>query len=117
MKVLHILVIILLISLCKGEQFCEDVNPTKAADCKGLKIRNKGDHCCYNNYKYFEDGQIQNGTFCAGLTNYEYDNIINIVKSKKGNIKENGGIIDAFEIDCSSYYLYISLLSLIILLI
>ena len=42
--------------------------------------------------------------------------MVNKVKSEIGHIKSEGGIIEVYEVDCSSNYLYISLLSLIVLL-
>ena len=56
------------------------------------------------------------GKECMPMEQKTYDNFLDIYKSLKGSISASGGSYEKLEWDCSSNYLYISLLSLIILL-
>ena len=53
---------------------------------------------------------------CELMTKEQFEKFVPIYKSKKSGITSNGGSVDTLEWNCSSNYLYISLLSLIILL-
>ena len=115
MKAIYALLTILLVSLYYCAEQCGSTKPTKASDCHGLAVTDD-DKCCYHNYKYFQGGEMQNGTLCKERTKLDFDNMGKIIKSAKGNIETNGGRIDTYEYNCSSQYLYISLLSLMIFL-
>ena len=118
MKILHFLLIILLVSISSALK-CNstDVEPEQAKECN---IRDKSidnmERCCYVYQKYFLMGGLEKGKFCTPLTKIEFENIKDVIKSYKDAIEKLGGIIDTFEIDCSSNYIYISLLSLMIFL-
>ena len=118
MKALNSLLVIILISLCKspGESDCQKTVPTKANDCYNLNVEANKYKCCYFRKKYTENGKLHNDILCSGVTEEEYNNMANKVKSEMDFIKSKGGIVETFIEDCSSNYLYISLLSLIILL-
>ena len=120
MKVFHIFLIILSASLYNAadEISCGSKEPkaTKASDCHSRKVSKEGNKCCYVNYKYYQNGDVEEGQICKEEKKVNVDNFIPAYKSKKGNIIAAGGSIDKFDVDCSSNYLYISLLSLMILL-
>jgi len=120
MKTLYVLLIILLASLSKAAN--ENVNcghedvVGKASDCHSSKKSKDDSKCCYIDYKYYKDGKLEENKLCKEYTKEYVDNFVPILKSKKGAITSAGGSIDKFDVDCSSNYLYISLLSLMILL-
>ena len=119
MKVFHIFLIILSASLYKAaeEISCQDKAPvTKASECHSRKVSETDAKCCYVNYKYYQNGDVEEGQICKEEKKLNVDNFIPAYKSKKGSIIAAGGSIDKFDVDCSSNYLYISLLSLMILL-
>ena len=114
MKVMYSLLIIILASLCKAidekPKYCSqwrgDDAPHEPSDCFNLWInesRTTEDYkCCYETRQYYYKGEYYNSTRCVNLEKVEYDTLIPRVKSG----------VDY----CSSNYLYISLLSLIIFL-
>ena len=118
MKVFHIFLIILSASLYKAadEIYCSSSEPTKASDCHSRKVSKTDAKCCYVNYKYYQDGDLNEGQICKEEKKENVDNFVPVFKSKKGAIIAKGGSIDKFDVDCSSKYLFISLLSLMILL-
>ena len=116
MKALHALLILVAISVYKADE-CSSAKPTKAKDCYHIPVLEDYHKCCFYKRNYFIQGQKTNVTYCHHTTKEEYDNLPNIVKSQKNFIKSNGGVLNDFEWDCSSNYLYISLLSLIVLFI
>ena len=56
------------------------------------------------------------GRSCTSLTKEEFDSVHLLVKSLKQFIDKMGGKLETYDIDCSSKYLYISLILLIIFL-
>ena len=118
MKVLHVLLIILLVSIYKAQK-CNstDPKPEQPKDCYNRDKSIDNQHrCCYIYEKYFLMGGLEKGKSCTPLTKIEFNNIKDVIKSYKEAIEKMGGIIDTFEINCFSNYLYISLLSLMMLL-
>ena len=126
MKVLYTLLIFLLISLYIAQYtkpYCNDLNQVNNTyTCFDANLTNPYGYgqpfykCCYVNQKYYEEGKFRNYTRCTGYSKEDYDNLDKLVKSKKGYLNSIGGIIEHYEINCSSKYLYISLLSIIIFL-
>ena len=116
MKVLIYLLAIILVPLCKTQSVCSLTVPSKAKDCYNLEVEKKEYRCCYYHQIYTLEGKFYNDTLCDGAKYEDYINMDNKVKSMIGYIKSKGGIIEVYEIDCSSNYLYISLLLLIVLL-
>ena len=120
MKLLHALLIILLAYLYNADPCTDKEDPTKAGDCTGLEVDKEKGYikCCYYNKRYFVSGKLaENTTKCVHKKQVAYDDLYKEEKSLKGAIKASGGVIDSLIVDCSSNYLYISLLSLIIFLI
>ncbi len=120
MKTLYVLLILLLASLSKaGDEkvTCgnEDV-VRQASDCHSNQKSKEDSKCCYIDYKYYQDGNLEEKKFCQEYKKEKVDNFIPVYKSLKGAITSKGGSIDRYEVNCSSNYLYISLLSIMILL-
>ena len=130
MKVIYCLLIIILASLYKAvddelPKYCSQWNgpfaPNETNQCYNLWINSSRilDYyykCCYETKRYYFKGSYTNETRCVPLTREEYDTIPLRVKSGINYYKSMGGIPDRYELNCSSNYLYLSLLSLIIFL-
>ena len=117
MKALYVLLVILLLSQYKAEKCDSDTLPTQPIDCHNREKSSQNEHkCCYVYQKYFLIGTLRREKLCNPVTKNEFDNIENVINSLKGGIEKLGGIIDTIDVNCSSNYLYISLLSLMIFL-
>ena len=129
MKLLYFLFIIILASIYAADderpKYCSDWSgkdaPSQPSDCYNLwinesSIKNYYFRCCYENRKYYFGGEYENKTRCRPITKEYYDTIVSREKSGLNYYKTLGGVIDNYEFNCSSNYLYISLLSLIIFL-
>ena len=115
MKELYTLLIIILVSIYKAEN-CTASEPTQANDCH-KREQDTGDfRCCYAVEKYTFMGNYVDKKSCTSLSKDEFDNVKLLIKSLKQGIEKMGGKFEIYEIDCSSNYLYISLLSLMIIL-
>ena len=116
MNALSSLLVFILVSLCKSASVCKSTVPTQAKDCYNLPVDSNEYKCCYSHKIYTHKGKFHSDTLCDATNFEDYNNMVNKVKSEIGHIKSEGGIIEVYEVDCSSNYLYISLLSLIVLL-
>ena len=129
MKILYTILIIILASLYKADdskpkycsQWTRTYAPSQPSDCHNLWINETltpGYYykCCYVAIQYYFNGNFHNETSCTPVTKEYYDTLIPRVKSEYDYYKISGSVIDKFVTDCSSNYLYISLLSLIIFL-
>ena len=116
MNFLHYFLIILLVSLYKAENCTSIAIPTQPSDCH-KREKNFGDvRCCYTFEKYTFMGTYVDRKSCSSLDQEEFDNVKLLIKSLKQGVEKMGGKFENYEIDCSSNYLYISLLSLMIFL-
>ena len=129
MQILYTILIIILASLYKADdskpkycsQWTRTYAPSQPSDCHNLWINETFTpgyyyKCCYVAKQYYFNGNFQNETSCTPVTKEYYDTLIPRVKSELDFYKISGSVIDKFVTDCSSNYLYISLLSLIIFL-
>ena len=130
MKVIYCLLIIILASLYKAVddetpkycyQWTDRFAPNETNQCYNLWINSSRTpdyyyKCCYENRQYYLKGKYTNITRCIPVTREKYDTLIQREKSGIDYLKTNGAVIDKLEFNCSSNYLYISLLSLIIFL-
>ena len=123
MKALHALLIVLLISLYNAvvNEPCDPDGKTTTApnelkDCKDRTLPTGYARCCYHYEKYFSGGKFTDRKYCRAFKQTEFEKFVSIYKSRKGDITSNGGSIDTLEWNCSSNYIYISLLSLMIFL-
>ena len=116
MKILNGLLIILLVSIYKAKN-CTATLPTQASDCHNSEKTIENQYrCCYVYQKYFFMGTLKKGYSCHPLTKIEFENIKEVIKSFKEGVEKMGGIYETLDIQCTSNYLYISLLSLMIFL-
>ena len=119
MKVLYATLILLLISFYKAQDIlsCQDMqNPVGPKDCIYLPIPKSYYKCCYIRQQFYVGYEFENKTGCYPYSRSQYENLAKVVQSQKGFIKSQAGIIDYYDVDCPSNYLYLSLLSLIIFL-
>jgi hypothetical protein len=116
MKLLYVLLISLLVSLCKADNCTEFESPKNPSDCHSLNISKGYIKCCYSKSFYYYKGELTNETACQHLNQEDYDTIPKRIKTKKAKIELFGGIIEQEILDCKSKYLYSSLLLLMILL-
>ena len=113
MKALYTLLLLLFISQYKSESCDSQTAPTTVKDCKERDAGKKKHKCCKMDYK-FKDGTEK--TYCQALTKKEYEGIIEYLRN---DVINNGGEekVENANIDCSSGYVVVSILSLILLFI
>ena len=113
MKALYTLLLILLISQYKSESCDSQTAPTTVKDCKERDAGKKKHKCCKMNY-LFTNGTDR--TYCQPLIKDEYEKIIEYLRN---DVINNGGEekVENANIDCSSGYVVVSILSLILLFI
>ena len=116
MKALYALLIILLLSLYKAETCLSTTKPSKASECNSRTIETNQYKCCYLYVKVTAMSITAEDMKCLPVTQAEYDNIKQVITTTKEMAEKTGVKIDKIDIDCSSSYLYISLLALIIFL-
>ena len=114
MKVLFALISILLLSFIYSDEKCEG-KAEKKSDCHDIKLSNEK-KCCYFSYKYTdEDGQEKESTGCTDIEKTEYNDIDKYIEDiEKKNEDEK---LKLKSLDCNSYYLHITILSLLFILI
>ena len=121
MKSLYASLIFLLLSSLYHAQdrllYCDIMeNPVGPKDCNYLPLITGNYKCCYISQKYYFGGDFTNKTKCKPYNRYDYDNLAKVVKSERDYLKAKGGIIENYIVDCSSNYLYLSLLSFMLFL-
>ena len=116
MKALYALLIILLLSLYKAETCLSTTKPSKASECNSRTLETNQYKCCYLYVKVTAMSITSENKQCVPVTQPEYDNIKEVISKTKEITEKTGVKVDKIDIDCSSSYLYISLLALIIFL-
>ncbi len=116
MKALYALLIILLLSLYKAETCTASTKPSKASECNSRTLETNQYRCCYLYVKATFMSVTSEDMKCLPVTQAEYDNIKEVISKSKEMAEKTGVKVDKIDIDCSSSYLYISLLALIIFL-
>ncbi len=116
MKALYALLIILLLSLYKAETCLDTTKPSKASECNSRTLESNQYRCCYLYMKATVMSVTSENKKCLPVTEAEYLNIKQLITTTKEMAEKTGVKIDKIDIDCSSSYLYISLLALIIFL-
>ncbi len=116
MKALYALLIILLLSLYKAETCTASTKPSKASECNSRTLETNQYRCCYLYMKATVMSVTSENKKCLPVTQAEYDNIKEVISKSKEMAEKTGVKVDKIDIDCSSSYLYISLLALIIFL-
>ena len=112
MKALFTLLLILLISQYNSESCNSQTKPNKVEDCTERDLDVDDDYkCCKMNY-LFTNGTDR--TYCQPLIKDEYEKIIEYLQN---DVKKKGGneVVVNATINCSSNYVMVSILSLILL--
>ena len=92
---------------------CQKSNPSSKKECHNRPAGDGYYKCCYVEEKWKGGSEIS----CGAVTKKEYDDIEDLI-DKYEDLAESIGIKDPdISVDCSSKYLLISLLSLILLFI
>ena len=109
MKYIQIIALLYLISFTY--QYCE--RQTSKDECKTSNLdqteKDSGaEYCCF--LKDANDANKKDG-ICTTLTKYQYEHIKDFIKAARLN-----GAHDDYSIDCKSFYLEISILSLFLFL-
>lgn len=121
MKPYFIILLILLsyFIYCQDDYCGYKDEPKKASECHNLKVTGMSDfykeneetakYCCYFSYNV----DSKDGASCVPLSEASYNDIKNVMKDIEKLYKEHDG--KAKKLDCNSYYLKMSLLSLVLL--
>ena len=123
-KSLFLLLVIFLISQCYcqdgfdfldyGDCYKEDVSKVK--DCEGLSVGSSYYKCCLLESEGKINGEKKKEKVCEPVTEDNYKNIKDFIKTRK-KLAEGLGAKDVkLSIDCRSNYIFISIVSLISLL-
>ncbi len=94
-----------------------DGSGKNAKDCKKRTVTNSTDHCCYTTISLNIMGVKESDKGCDEITKDEYNDIKKYINEVKGVLEEYGATDIKFTVDCSSSYLILSILGLIIFLI
>ncbi len=114
MKVLFALISILLLSFIYSDEKCER-DTDKKSDCHNIKLSDEK-KCCYFNYIYTDGDKETEIKGCTDLKKAEYDDINKYIEeTEKENEKDEKFKLKS--LDCNSYYLHITILSLLFILI
>ena len=114
MKALYALLVILLISHYKSEKCNSQTIPSKVKDCLDRDLEKGGYKCCMMNIEIKEGVEGNNKTYCVSLEKSDYEDLVKYMKEVVRNNEGNKTIKDA-KINCGSSYIFVSILSLILL--
>ena len=121
-KTLFLILVILLLSkfYCQDdytESECEKKEGAKKKkDCNGLGVSKNAYKCCYVKTEGSIKGQSLDDESCMEIDKESYDKIKEFIEKQEKDVKEAGGKLEVKKLDCSSNYLLISIMSLILLL-
>ena len=118
MKTLFILIFFFLISQNVGEKCDDKQNAKSISDCKGLELTTGDVACCFVDEKYTMFGEENIVKKCMGATKEQSENITLLKEKERKDIEDEGfdGRVEYINITCENNYLFISLLSLIVIL-
>ena len=116
MKAIYILLTIIFISQSICEKCSDKSNPKSYSDCKGLEVDTGDQYCCYVYGEYELNGKTETDRSCYSASKSEYDNIDSIEDLYEDLVKAMGGKVEEISIECPANYIFISLLSFLIIL-
>ena len=106
---------ILLLSFIYSDEKCSR-ETEKKSDCHNVKLSDEK-KCCFYNFIYTDDdGKEKEAKGCGELTKAEYDDIDKFKDDLSKEYKDDEKY-KLKSIDCNSYYLHITILSLLFILI
>ncbi len=114
MKPIILLVFIIVISLVFNAE-C-DGSGSSVNDCKKRTVTKSTDHCCYSSSSYTYMGVKESEKGCVEVPKNEYENIKKYIDTAISVIEAFGGKDVKLSVDCSSSYLILSILGLVIFL-
>ena len=88
----------------------------KKKDCNGLGVSKYAYKCCYVKIEGSLEGESLDEEGCTEIDKESYDKIKDLIEEREKYYKDKGGKYDVKKFDCSSNYLLISIMSLILLL-
>ncbi len=117
-ETLYLLIGILLLSQTIQED-CDIVDDSinSVSDCEKRDLDADEYRCCFFEEEMTVGGQTKKLKGCTALTKAQFDDIDDYIDKGEEAAKAANYEIEDFDIDCSSIYITISLLSLIILFI
>jgi hypothetical protein len=92
MKLLYILLISLLVSLCKVDNCTELETPINPSDCPSRNISKDNAKCYYGKAFLYFQWNLINQTVCVHITQEHYDTLPNRIRIEKAGYKLFGGI-------------------------
>ena len=123
MKTLYAILFVIYISYCNSI-ICGDENDenyktysfNSVNDCKQLEL-DTGDYiCCFFEVTVSLDGRKESGKTCDSLTKAQYDELDEYIDYVEETYEKGYGLDDVdIDVDCTSKYIIIPLLSLIML--
>ena len=118
MKTLYAILFVIYISYCNsikcGDEETYSFNSVN--DCKQLEL-DTGDYiCCFVEVTISDNGRKESAKACGGLTKAQYDEIDEYIDYIEETYEKGYGLDDVdIDVDCTSKYIIIPLLSLIML--
>ena len=112
---LFLFLAILLISHSYQSECDDKTGPSNKKDCNSLKVSAGSYKCCFAHYKGKGNGSKGEYKTCEEIDQETYNRIKDYIKEAEEAAKNAGGKL-TLKIDCSSNYLLISTMSLILLL-
>ena len=112
---LFLFLAILLISYSYQSECDDKVTAENKKDCNSLKVSEGYYKCCFAHYKGKGNGEKGEYKTCQEIDQETYNRIKDYIKEEEKAAKNSGGKL-TLKIDCSSNYLLISTMSLILLL-
>ena len=118
MKHLFIIALFFLISQSMNEKCDGKENVSSISECKGLELTTGDAVCCFVDEKYTMFGKENIVKKCMGATKAESENITAMKEEEKKSIEDGGfdGQVEYININCENNYLFISFLTLIIII-
>ena len=119
MKALYLSLALILLSYVYSGDCNREFYASEAKECHSSSFNTtKYYRCCFLNSKHKEKAneEEKENKLCLPLPKSDYDDIDAIIKKLKEPVEKEGGVFTKFSIDCSSNYIVISILSLILLL-
>ena len=114
MKSMYLLIFILFISQSYTRRCAAEASASSINDCKGLELDEGYSYCCYivEDFEYL--GQDFKLHHCGQLTKGQYDDIDYYIDEAEDLAEKTGIDYDELSVDCSSTYIMITLISLIL---
>ena len=119
MKTLYAILFVIYITYCNSI-ICGDEDDAKYSfnsvnECKQLEL-DRGDYiCCFVEMTVSLDGRKESAKTCDGLTKAEYDELDDYIDYSEETYEGFGFDDVDIDVDCTSKYIIIPLLSLIML--